>query len=117
MDVRVRLQRKLSTEELMLLNCGVGGLGITIHSILAGTVDPTIEIEAEIRLVLALKEFQVGVVDKVIHVLIREDRVKLTSHSADCLTYCVIQISTERVTVITLADRGKDSFNHNSFND
>ena len=24
MDVRVRLQRKLSTEELMLLNCGVG---------------------------------------------------------------------------------------------
>ena len=23
MDVRVRLQRKLSTEELMLLNCGV----------------------------------------------------------------------------------------------
>ena len=26
MDVRVVLQRKLSTEELMLLNCGVGGL-------------------------------------------------------------------------------------------
>ena len=24
MDVRVGLQRKLSTEELMLLNCGVG---------------------------------------------------------------------------------------------
>ena len=24
MDVRVELQRKLSTEELMLLNCGVG---------------------------------------------------------------------------------------------
>ena len=24
MNVRVRLQRKLSTEELMLLNCGVG---------------------------------------------------------------------------------------------
>ena len=24
MDVRVRLERKLSTEELMLLNCGVG---------------------------------------------------------------------------------------------
>ena len=26
MDVRVGLQRKLSTKELMLLNCGVGGL-------------------------------------------------------------------------------------------
>ena len=25
MDVRVGLYRKLSTEELMLLNCGVGG--------------------------------------------------------------------------------------------
>ena len=25
MDVRVGLRRKLSTEELMLLNCGVGG--------------------------------------------------------------------------------------------
>ena len=24
MDVRVRLQRKLNTEELMLLNCGIG---------------------------------------------------------------------------------------------
>ena len=31
MDVRIGLQRKLSTEELMLLNCGVGedfGLGL-----------------------------------------------------------------------------------------
>ena len=26
MDVRVGLKRKLSTEELMLLNCGVGGV-------------------------------------------------------------------------------------------